>query len=124
MTKISNLVVLVGTVTIEPTLRELRNGTVLQFDLSTAIDDSPATSVPVAWHDPTVAQIGGLHVGDEIVVVGTVRRRFFRVAGQTQSRTEVIVTTALPARRKKSTASLLAAAAASIAPEALSREGE
>ena len=34
--------------------------------------------------------MAGLEVGSEVVVWGRVRRRFFRVAGLTQSRTEVV----------------------------------
>ncbi len=111
-----NLVVLSGTVTLEPALRELKGGVVLQFDVSTPLAAGTTTSVPVAWHDPTPAQTSSFAAGDEVVVTGTVRRRFFRVGGQTQSRTEVIVASLIPARRKKSANSALAAAAASIAP--------
>lgn len=109
-----NLVVLSGTVTLEPTLRELKSGVVLAFDVSTPLDDGRSTSVPVAWHDPTTAQTSSFAAGDDVVVTGTVRRRFFRVGGQTQSRTEVIVHSLIPARRKKSANSALAAAAESI----------
>lgn len=111
-----NLVVLSGTVTLEPTLRDLKGGVVLQFDLNTSVGDGPGCSVPVAWHDPTAAQTSSFAAGDDVVVTGSVRRRFFRVAGQTQSRTEVIVASLIPARRKKSANSALAAAAASITP--------
>lgn len=110
-----NLVVLSGTVTLEPVLRELKDGVVLQFDVSTQLADGTTTSVPVAWHDPTATQTSSFGAGDEVVVTGTVKRRFFRVGGQTQSRTEVIVTTLIPARRKKSVNSAMAAAA-SISP--------
>lgn len=109
-----NLVVLTGTVTAEPTLRELKGFDVLQFDVSTPLADGSTTSVPVAWHDPTTAQITSFTAGDDVVVTGSVRRRFFRVGAQTQARTEVVVTTLVPARRKKSAASALAAAVASI----------
>lgn len=109
-----NLAVLSGTVTLEPTLRELRDSVVLQFDLSTSPDDGVRASVPVAWHDPSPAQISSFTAGDDVVITGSVRRRFFRVGGQTQSRTEVIVTTLIPARRKKSANSALAAAAEAI----------
>jgi len=111
-----NLVVLSGTVTLEPALRELKDGVVLQFDVSTPLGEGATTSVPVAWHDPTPTQASSFTAGDDVVVTGTVKRRFFRVGGQTQSRTEVIVATLVPSRRKKSANSALAAAAASIRP--------
>lgn len=109
-----NLVVLTGTVTLQPALRELKTGVVLQFDISTPLGEGSTTSVPVAWHDPTAAQSSSFGAGDDVIVTGTVRRRFFRVGGQTQSRTEVIVDSLIPARRKKSANSALAAAADSI----------
>ena len=84
-----NVVVLVGTVTREPEVRELPSGgRVWQCDVST-VTPSGTTSVPLAWFDPGPAVRVAL--GHEVVVSGTVRRRFFRVGGTTQSRTEVVV---------------------------------
>ena len=109
-----NLAVLTGAVANEPTRRSLRSGVdVVNFDLATPLGGE-AVSVPVAWHDPRDATLASIEVGDIVVVVGTVRRRFFRVGGQTQSRTEVVVDTLVPARRTKSARSTLAAAAAAI----------
>lgn len=113
---VSNLVVLRGTLTSEPTRRELAAGSaVVQFDVSTAVVDGARVanvSVPVAWHDPSAAALSPLAVGHDVVVIGTVRRRFFRVGGATQSRTEVVASRVVPARRTKTVRSLLAAAAA------------
>lgn len=109
-----NLVVLSGTVSREPALRELTGGVVLQFDLTTELADGATTSVPVAWHDPTPKQSVSIGAGDDVIVIGTVRRRFFRVGGQTQSRTEVVVESVIGARRAKTANSALEAAAASI----------
>lgn len=109
-----NTVVVAGTVSAEPVVRELTSGsTVLQFDLNTPIDGDNV-SVPIAWHDPTAAQQSTIARGVHVVVVGSVRRRFFRVGGQTQSRTEVIATTVVPARRAKSVRSTIAAVAAAL----------
>jgi single-strand DNA-binding protein len=69
-----------------------------------------AESVPVVWHDPP-ASASSLDAGDEVVVVGHVARRFFRVGGSTQSRTEVVARIVLPVRSKKVEAALAAAAA-------------
>lgn len=111
-----NVVVLTGTVTNDPTRRSLKSGAeVVNFDLSTAVDDQHV-SVPIAWYDPPVSAMSSFHVTDEVVVVGSVRRRFFRSGGQTQSRTEVVVDALLPARRIKSARSLRAAAAQLIRP--------
>jgi single-strand DNA-binding protein len=67
--------------------------------------------VPIAWNDPTSAQLGVLIPGAEVVVVGTVRRRFFRVGGATQSRTEVVADAVIPARRHKRVSAALREAA-------------
>lgn len=112
----SNLVVLTGTITQPLTRRTLRDGTVVNFDLATALEGGPSLSVPVAWYDPRDTAVSGIGQGTEVLVVGTVRQRFFRVGGQTQSRTEVVVESLVPTRRSKSTRSALAAAAARLTP--------
>ena len=110
----SNLVVLTGTVTAAPTRRALPSGVeVVNFDVATHVEGGTA-SVPIAWYDPSDAALSSFGAGEEIVVIGSVRRRFFRVGGQTQSRTEVVVSTLVPTRRTKTTRSALAAAAAEI----------
>ena len=107
----NNIAVLSGTITNEPTSRSLAAGVdVVNFDLST-VCDSANVSVPIAWYDPRPASLASIVAGEEVVVIGTVRRRFFRVGGQTQSRTEVVVDTLVPLRRAKSARSALMAAA-------------
>ena len=114
MGSISNLVVLTGTVANEPSRRTLKSGAdVVNFDLATRIDDG-AVSVPIAWHEQRDSVLASFGVSDEVVVVGSVRRRFFRVGGQTQSRTEVVVDRLVPSRHTKSVRSALSAAAATI----------
>jgi single-strand DNA-binding protein len=107
---VTNLAVLRGCVRSEPVVRLLPSGgTVLQFDLATAIvaDGRTATfSVPVSWPDPGAAA-SLVADGAELVVIGSVRRRFFRVGGATQSRTEVVADAALPIRRRKRVAAAL-----------------
>jgi single-strand DNA-binding protein len=94
----SNLVVLRGTLSADVRQRELPSGQVLaQFDVTTR-DDDGAHTVPVAWFDPP-ASAGDLRAGAEVVVTGTVRRRFFRAGGATQSRTEVVAQHVALARR-------------------------
>jgi single-strand DNA-binding protein len=106
-----NLAVLAGTITAPPVARALRSGTtVVQFDLATPIDGE-SISVPVAWHDPTPSQHATIVEGVHVVVVGSVRRRFFRVGGQTQSRTEVVASAVVPSRRTKSAQAAIGAAA-------------
>jgi single-strand DNA-binding protein len=58
-----------------------------QLQLTTRVDGR-AMSVPVSVIDPP-AWLEGLEAGDEVVVLGSVRRRFFRAAGTTASRVEI-----------------------------------
>ncbi|MGH9048148.1 MAG: single-stranded DNA-binding protein [Acidimicrobiia bacterium] len=85
-----NLSVLVGPCSTPPEIRELASGTRLAI-LAVRVPASGdrTTSVPVSvWGPP--AWVETLAAGDEVVVVGRVRRRFFRVAaGGTGSRVEV-----------------------------------
>ena len=108
---LANVALLRGTVRGEPVTRVLPSGSVVvQFDVSTAVTSrgvSSNTSVPVAWADPTSASTACLGDGNELVVIGTVQRRFFRVGGATQSRTEVVAEAVIPVRRRKQVASAL-----------------
>jgi len=104
-----NLSVLRGTVVNEPTVRDLASGTiVVSFDVTTR-DTAGAQSVPVAWFDPPGAAPAA---GAEVVVVGSVRRRFFRAGGATQSRTEVVADRVVDARRRRDVTRALAIARA------------
>jgi single-strand DNA-binding protein len=112
---LSNLAVIRGTVPGEPQTRDLpAGGMVVQFDVTTRIETNGReanVSVPIAWNDPTTAQLGVVVAGAELVIVGTVRRRFFRVGGATQSRTEVVADAVIPARRHKGVTAALRDAA-------------
>jgi single-strand DNA-binding protein len=68
-----------------------------------------AETVPVVWFDAP-ASAATLDIEEEVVVVGRVRRRFFRAGGSTQSRTEVVADAVVPTRRVKSAKTALAAA--------------
>lgn len=99
-----NLVVVRGEISGSPTRRELPSGSeVAQFDLRTRVDDGSRAilvSLPVVI-DPAVTALDDLHDGGRVVVIGHVRRRFFRVGGSTQSRTEVVAHTVVPVRRRR-----------------------
>jgi single-strand DNA-binding protein len=71
--------------------------------------DGKAETVPVVWFDGP-ASAATLDADDQVVVVGRVRRRFFFAAGVTQSRTEVVAETVLPAGQVKRVAAALRAA--------------
>src|SRR5262249_17450566 len=83
-----NVAVLRGSCSSPAEVRTLPSGTVLaQLQLTTRVSGT-ALSVPVAVVDPA-AWVEEIDTGDELVVVGTVRRRFFRAGGGTASRVEV-----------------------------------
>ena len=95
-----NVVLLLGTLSRDPETRELPSGDLLlSFDLTTRVGTEPADSAPVVWFEPPDSA-PPLAAGDLVVVVGRVRRRFFRAGGTTQSRTEVVATRVVPARRR------------------------
>jgi single-strand DNA-binding protein len=106
----SNVVVLRGRVTSDPVVRELPSGsTVTQVELTTSCDGA-AVSVPVVVDDRPVTCLAG----DELIVVGHVRRRFFRAGGTTQSRTEVVAADVVPAGRRRAVERAIARARAAL----------
>ena len=93
----NNVVLLRGTVTSNPVVRELPSGvTVTQVEMTTQVAGR-AISVPVAVHDRRVT----VGCGDSVVVTGHVSRRFFRAGGATQSRTEVIASDVIRVSRRR-----------------------
>jgi len=104
-----NLVVLRGTLAADPRTRELPSGSALtQFDVTTR-DEGGTQSVPVAWFDaPATGR--ALAAGTDVVVIGSVRRRFFRAGGATQSRTEVVAERIVATRRGREVRRVLGSA--------------
>ena len=84
-----NVVVLQGQLSSSPIVKVLESGSVLMnLELTTRVG-GVACSVPLVWFDPSESVL--LTSGDHVSLVGTVRRRFYRAGGSTQSRTEVVV---------------------------------
>ena len=110
----TNVVVLRGRLTRPAALRSLPSGDQLvALEVSIPREDGPADSAPVVWPDaPAVA--AELDVDEEVVVVGRVRRRFFRAGGVTQSRTEVVADVVVPAGQARRVRTVVAKAAASL----------
>ena len=99
----NNVVVLRGRVSSEPRVRELPSGSaIVNLEVTTVVDDV-SVSVPVVVDSATVE----CAAGDEVVVVGTVRRRFFRAGGATQSRTEVLADKVVRASRARAAQKLV-----------------
>ena len=107
-----NVVVLHGRLCRPSELRVLPSGDrLVALELSMARPGAKAESVPVVWHEaPAAAE--SLDVDQQVVVVGRVRRRFFRAGGATQSRTEVVADVVVPARQAKRARKVVAEAAA------------
>lgn len=94
-----NITVVTGRLSRSPERRVLSSGVEhVGFEVTVAGPEGRAESVPVVWPGAPAA-VSGLAAGDEVVVVGRVRRRFFRTGGATQSRTEVVAGLVVPARR-------------------------
>lgn len=106
-----NIVILIGRLAGDPTARELAGrASVWSFDLVTREAPTGESSgarrdVPIVWEATEVP--GWLSAGQEVVVVGVVRRRFFRAGGATQSRTEVVASAVTDITRRRSAARAL-----------------
>ncbi len=112
--EVMNLVVLVGRLARPAEQRELPSGDrLVAYELTVARPGARAEGVPVVWLEapPSAAD----HDVDELVlVIGRVRRRFFRAGGATQSRTEVVADVVVPTRLAKRARAALAAASSRI----------
>lgn len=112
----TNVVVLIGRLARPAALRQLPSGTVLvEYQLTVPRPGERAESVPVVWEDPPPSAVE-YGTDDELVVVGRVRRRFFRSGPRTESRTEVVAEKVVSAKQAKRVHAALAGA--------LSRIGE
>jgi single-strand DNA-binding protein len=95
-----NLTIVRGTLSRPPSERQLPSGdTVVAFEVTVRPDVGPADSVPVSWVGAPGSCLGW-DTGDEVVVLGRVRRRFFRAGGATQSRTEIAASSVAHVRQK------------------------
>jgi len=83
----TNVVLVRGRVVSAPTVRLVgRAQRVASLDVATVIHGRRSV-VPVAVD---AAQISAMKAGDDVTVLGHVRRRFFRVGSRTQSVTEIV----------------------------------
>ena len=111
-----NLVVLEGALARPAQDVELPSGSrLLSLEVTVRREKAPAEPVPVAWFDPP-AWATALEAGAEVVVMGRVRRRFFRAGGVTQSRTEVVAHKIVRASARSRVAALLSEARATLDP--------
>jgi single-strand DNA-binding protein len=110
-----NAAVLAGTLSSDPRELELESGSrLLRLEVTTRTDDDErADSVPVAWFDPP-ASAPVLASGDQVIVIGKVRRRWFGGPGGSRSATEVVAATVVPRSRRAAARKALDAAVAGI----------
>jgi single-strand DNA-binding protein len=109
-----NLAVLAGTLAKAAEPRLLPDGsTVWELDVSVRPEGAAPATVPVSWPAaPAAVDPGAWAPGDELVVVGAVRRRFYRAGGATVSRTDVLADAVVPARQRKRARAVVAEALA------------
>lgn len=105
-----NIVILRGALSSTPVVRELPSGSRLHtLEVTTPVEGENAASVRVVCIDPRRPM--RLDVGDEVGVIGVVRRRFYRSGAGAQSATEVVADHVVAIRRSSDVARLLSAAA-------------
>lgn len=95
-----NVTILRGPLSSPPEVRTLPSGCEVA-DLSVRVPvEGRSTSVPVTVWDPP-AWIGDLDAGAEVLVLGRVRRRFYRTARGTGSRVAVEASVVAPDERRR-----------------------
>ena len=103
-----NVCILQGRLTRPPEQRVAGDGrSLVTYELAVDRSEGGAESVPVVWEGAPAVAVD-LDVETEVVVVGRVRRRWFRSGGATQSRTEVVAEGVVPRRATKRVAKLVA----------------
>lgn len=102
-----NVCILQGRLTRPPEQRVVGDGrSLVTYELAVDRSEGGAESVPVVWEGAPAVAVD-LDVEAEVVVVGRVRRRWFRSGGATQSRTEVVAEGVVPRRATKRVAKLV-----------------
>ena len=115
----TNVVVLVGRLARPAEARELPSGDrLVAYEVTVDREGARAETVPVVWFGAPASAVDH-DVDERMVVVGRVRRRFFRAGGGTQSRTEVVAEDVVNVRHGKRAAAALSRAQERLA-EALS----
>ena len=109
-----NVVVLRGKLSRAPDERELDSGArLVRYEVTTRADDGPADTSPVAWLGAPASAVA-FEAGEEVVVVGRVRRRWFRRGPATESRVEVAADAVIPARQRKKVDAAIAKAVSAL----------
>ena len=113
--EVVNVCIIQGRLTRPPEQRVVGSGRPLvTYEVSVDRPEGGTESVPVVWEAAPAVAVD-LDVDVEVVVVGRVRRRWFRSGGATQSRTEVVAERVVLARHTKRTRSAVDQALAEVA---------
>jgi len=105
-----NVVVVSGVLSRPASVRVLPSGDrIANYEVTVHRAEGRTETVPVAWPDPP-ASATDHDIGEAVLVVGRVRRRFFRAGGTTQSRTEVVADAVVRAGRASASRRALASA--------------
>ncbi|MDQ3640554.1 MAG: single-stranded DNA-binding protein [Actinomycetota bacterium] len=116
----TNVVVLIGRLARPAETRELPSGDrLVAYEVTVDRPGERAETVPVVWVGAP-ASAGDHDVDERLVVIGRVRRRFYRAGGSTQSRTEVVAEAVVNARHSKRAAAALQRAQDRLAEAVLS----
>lgn len=115
-----NVAIVRGRLSSAPRTKELGSGDVLvRYEVTVARDDGPDESVPVSWVGPArKAPSTRLEAGDEVVLWGRVRRRWYRAGAATASATEVLADRLVPGGDRRRAAAVIDAAVAALAAAA------
>lgn len=102
-----NVCIIQGRLTRPPEPRVVGSGrSLVTYEIAVDQPEGGTESVPVVWEAAPAVAVD-LDVDTEVVVVGRVRRRWFRSGGATQSRTEVVAEGVVPRRATKRVANLV-----------------
>jgi len=102
---VTNVVVLIGRLARPAETKELPSGDrLVAYEVTVDRPGERAETVPVVWLGAP-ASAGDHDVDERMLVIGRVRRRFYRAGGSTQSRTEVVAEAVVNARHTKRAAS-------------------
>ena len=111
----TNVVVLIGRLARPAETRELPSGDrLVGYEITVDRPGERAETVPVVWMSAPASAVDH-EVDERMLVVGRVRRRFFRAGGSTQSRTEVVAEAVVNARHTKRAMAAMQRAQAALA---------
>lgn len=113
-----NHVIISGHLSSDPVMRTLASGSQLwSLEVTTDGTDGRSWSVPVSWFDPPSRQAGVMGrwaANQKVVVVGAIRRRYYRAAGRTASRTEVVADEVLATTQRSRVAAAIGASTTAV----------